>query len=45
MSGVKMTSIFGSLVNMCIFMMVCNNLNLKYSYLAVQGDDLDVSFR
>jgi len=35
MSGVKMTSIFGSMVNLIIFLMVEDVLSIKHEYLAV----------
>lgn len=44
MSGWKVTSIFGSLVNYSIFWTIVDNLGYRYEFCSVLGDDLDTSF-
>jgi hypothetical protein len=44
MSGIKMTSLFGSLINAAICNAVLSELEIKPSYMAVLGDDIDLSF-
>lgn len=44
MSGIKMTSIFGSLINYSILWVVLKETGLTPQYVAVLGDDLDLSF-
>lgn len=44
MSGIKMTSIFGSIINYSILRVVLKESGLSPSYVAVLGDDLDLSF-
>jgi hypothetical protein len=39
-----MTSIFGSLINYAIARVVMQNCGLSCSYVAVLGDDIDLSF-
>lgn len=43
MSGIKMTSIFGSIINYAILMSIINRFDIKLSYVAVLGDDIDIS--
>lgn len=46
MSGWKTTSIFGTLINYLVFKCVLKIANMPQpSYIATQGDDLDVSFK
>lgn len=44
MSGIKMTSIFGSIINYSILRVVLKECGLSPSYVSVLGDDLDLSF-
>lgn len=44
MSGVKTTSLFGSLINLVICWIVHNKLGIRPSYLAVLGDDIDLGY-
>lgn len=44
MSGVKTTSLFGSLINLAICWIVHKKLNLTPAYLAVLGDDIDLGY-
>lgn len=42
MSGIKTTSIFGSLINVAIFRAIAKETGATYSYLMSLGDDLDL---
>lgn len=42
LSGIKMTSVFGTLINSAICWVICKLLNIDYSYMAALGDDLDL---
>jgi hypothetical protein len=44
MSGIKMTSLFGSIINYAILRYVCKKSSLTPSYVAILGDDVDLSF-
>lgn len=44
MSGFKTTSIFGSLINLCICWAILSKLNYEPEFLAVLGDDIDIGF-
>lgn len=44
MSGWKTTSIFGSIINYCISKTIMDNLGLKWQYMVVLGDDIDLGF-
>lgn len=44
MSGFKTTSIFGSLINLCICWAILAKLNYEPEFLAVLGDDIDIGF-
>lgn len=44
MSGIKTTSVFGSLINMAICWTILWALSIKYDYMAVLGDDIDLTF-
>lgn len=44
MSGIKMTSIFGSLINYAIARLALKRCGLSCSYIAILGDDIDLSF-
>lgn len=44
MSGFKTTSIFGSLINLCICRAVLRSLAYEPEFLAVLGDDIDIGF-
>lgn len=44
MSGFKTTSIFGSLINLCICRAVLWSLAYEPEFLAVLGDDIDIGF-
>lgn len=44
MSGVKTTSIFGSLINLVVCWCVMARCRLEPCYLSVLGDDIDLSF-
>jgi hypothetical protein len=43
LSGVKVTSIFGSLINYVICKTIMNQLNLEIEYISVLGDDIEIS--
>lgn len=43
MSGIKMTSIFGSIINYAILMSIVDFHQIRISYIAVLGDDIDIS--
>jgi len=45
MSGIKMTSIFGSIINYSILRLVVKMAGMVPTYVAVLGDDLDLSFK
>lgn len=44
MSGVKTTSLFGSLINLVICWVIHNKSGIRPSYLAVLGDDIDLGY-
>lgn len=44
MSGIKMTSLFGSIINYAILRYVCKRCGITPSYVAILGDDVDLSF-
>lgn len=44
MSGVKTTSLFGSLINLAICRIIHKKLGLTPAYLAVLGDDIDLGY-
>lgn len=44
MSGFKTTSIFGSLINLCICWAVLWSLGFEPEFLSVLGDDIDIGF-
>lgn len=42
MSGIKTTSMFGSLINVAIIKYIMHTNNIRCSYILALGDDLDV---
>lgn len=44
MSGVKTTSLFGSLINLVICRVIHKKLKITPAYLAVLGDDIDLGY-
>jgi hypothetical protein len=42
MSGIKTTSVFGSLINVAIINYILNKNKISCSYILALGDDLDV---
>jgi hypothetical protein len=44
MSGIKMTSLFGSIINYAILWYVCKKSGVTPTYVAILGDDIDLSF-
>jgi hypothetical protein len=42
MSGIKVTSLFGSIINVAIFRSIAKNHKVSYDYLLSLGDDIDV---
>lgn len=44
MSGVKTTSLFGSLINLVICWVIHKKLKITPSYLSVLGDDIDLGY-
>lgn len=42
MSGIKMTSIFGTIINSCICKAICWQTDVRYNYMLALGDDLDL---
>jgi hypothetical protein len=44
MSGIKMTSLFGSIINYAILWFVCKKAKIIPTYVAILGDDVDLSF-
>lgn len=42
MSGIKVTSVFGSMINVAIFRYIARQADVSYNYMISLGDDLDV---
>lgn len=42
MSGIKVTSVFGTIINSAICKSICEILNVNFDYMLALGDDLDL---
>lgn len=42
MSGIKVTSIFGTIINSAICAAICDLEQVEYNYMLALGDDLDL---